>query len=177
MDTGIGAAPPMRPHALLRGVCDTQQDMARVLASTMCSLEEALTQPDAVRAVFRSVDTNLSNVDTLMHAFFKDTQAGQLAQAGVLERAVEEEACARVAGWLQHGGGLPSLFEAKHELEHACRCLHKCLLAYNDLCFRLNGLTDAFWRTCYDEVRCTARAPLRFAGCVSQARWYAGRAG
>lgn len=152
-DTGMGLAVPKRPHALLAGVCKLHEHMSGTLASAACALEQALVHPEAVHAVFSRIDATLSRIDGLMHAFFQDAKAGQLAQAVVLERAVEELACARVARWLQQGSvELPSIMEAKHELEHAAESVHQLLASYNELCFRLHGLTDALWRACYDQV-------------------------
>jgi len=154
----MGLAVPKRPHALLAGVCKLHEDMSGTLASAACALERALVHPEAVHAVFSSIDATLSRIDGLMHAFFQNAKAGQLAQAVVLERAVEELACARVAGWLQQGSAeLPSIMEAKHELEHAAESVHHLLASYHELCFRLHGLTDAFWRVCYDQVPRPAR--------------------
>jgi hypothetical protein len=164
MDTGMGLAVPMRPHALLVGVCDMHQQMRSVLASAVWSLDKAVAESDAVRAVFSSLHERLWDIDNLMHKFFKDTQGGQLAQVGVLEHVVEEHARARVAGWLQPGGDfMPSILQAKHELQHASCHVHESMVAYNEHCFRLNGLTDAFWRACYDQVCCATRHALYHA--------------
>jgi hypothetical protein len=149
----MGLAVPKRPHALLAGVCSMHAEMSTTLAGAACALREALAQPEAVCAVFCSVHEAFSQIDRRMGAFFEDAKAGQLAQAVVLERAAEEEACARVTQWLEQGGALlPTIMEAKNGLEHASRSLHELLASYNGLCCRLNALTDAFWRACYDEV-------------------------
>jgi hypothetical protein len=149
----MGPAVPKRPHALLFGVSCMHAKMAATLASAACALREALAQPDAVRAVFYGVDAVFWHIDDQMHGFFADGRAGQLAQAVVLERAAEHGACARVTSWLQAGGAvLPSIVEAKYELEHASRTLDQLLAEYHALSCRLHGLTDAFWRACYDQV-------------------------
>jgi hypothetical protein len=149
----MGLAVPKRPHALLFGVSRMRAEMSATLASAACELREALAQPEAVRGVFYGVDAAFWHIDHQMHGFFADAKAGQLAQAVVLERAAEQGACARVTSWLQAGGAvLPSIVEAKYELEHASRTLHRLLAEYHALCCRLHGHTDAFWRAYYDEV-------------------------
>ena len=167
-DTDMGLAVPKHPHALLGGVSSMHAGMSATLAGAGCALCEALAQPEAVRAVFYGVDAALYHIDHLMHAFFADAKAGQLAQAVVLERAAEQGACARVTSWLERGGAvLPSIVEAKYELEHAARTLHQLQAEYDaPACM---SLSDALTLACTRaSSRCSAQRARRWPRAACQ---------
>ena len=148
-------------HALLGGLFDMYQHIGDTHACAVLDIRHALERQDTVCAVFEVLDAKMSDVDVLMHTLLELMHTARQTQEDGMERAAEELACARVAHWLRGAGTpLPTIYEAKQELECASRLVHETQTAYTKRCFTINAITNEIWREFYDELLCTAREAL-----------------